>query len=139
MNQKETHKHIHKITLNEKKVAQFLFDMLQANFILPKAQNAAVATTPMLTENPYAQLKQTTQGFYDFVHRLQEGEVDEKKIEVRLMECMNQIDNAASVPVSVWDIAKTLFSIGADALDLNLAIAALSDEETRGRAIRLFQ
>lgn len=141
MSQNVSHRHIHKITLNEQKVAQFLFELLRDNFIVPKRQEATDAKAPKEVKKPdtYAQLAKIAQTSFEFIHAHQHKEMDEKKVEVRLNQYVERLNNAEREPITLWEAIKTLFLIWTDALGIELIIATLNNEDTRTKLIRTLQ
>lgn len=109
MSQKATHRYIHKISLNEQKVAQFLFELLRDNFISPKTPELS----PKKTKNMdiYPQLIKVARMAYDFIRTNKTGDVDEKQIEVRLLQCIKRIESRDTEPITFWETTKTLFLI----------------------------
>lgn len=143
MSQKLTHRHIHKITLNEEKVAKFLFDLLRDNFIIPKQEPAQKSipqkTGDNLINKTYATLKTISIAFLAFIHKYQENEIDEKKIEIRLLQLTDSIKETSETKPGLVDTITTFFTICSDALSVELIIAILDNQEAREKAIKLLQ
>jgi hypothetical protein len=120
MSQKIIHRHIHKITLNEQKVAQFLFELLRDNFIIPKQEPIKNDTlkkpNDTIIDKTYATLKTISILFLAFIQKHQGNDIDEKKIEIRLLQFLNSIDEKVENKPSFIDTIKTFFTICSDAL-----------------------